>query len=71
MHYLQGDVIMDWDKILQRLLEFATNWGIKLLAALILLTIGLKLIKKLKKWITTAPKLDKIDEGLRSFLASF
>ena len=62
---------MDWNKVLQKLLEFATSWGIKLLVALILLFIGLKLIKKFKKFIKNSPKLDKLDPGLRAFLASF
>ena len=62
---------MDWEKLLQYLLEFATSWGIKLLAALVLLVIGLKLIKKFNKWIKSSQKLDKLDVGLRSFLASF
>lgn len=62
---------MDWEKLLQYLLEFATSWGTKLLAALVLLVIGLKLIKKFNKWIKSSQKLDKLDVGLRSFLASF
>ena len=62
---------MDWNKLLQKLLEFAASWGIKLLVALILLGIGLKLIRRFKKFIRTSPKLDKLDPGLRAFLASF
>lgn len=62
---------MDWEKLLQYLLEFATSWGIKLLAALVLLVIGLRLIKSLNKFIKNSKKLDKLDKGLRSFLASF
>lgn len=62
---------MDWNKFLQFLLEFVTSWGIKLLAALVLLVVGLKLIKHFKKWIKSSPRLDKLDTGVRSFLASF
>ena len=62
---------MDWEKLLQYLLEFATSWGIKLLAALVLLVIGLRLIKRLNKFIKNSNKLDKLDKGLRTFLASF
>ena len=62
---------MDWNKVLQSLLEFATSWGIKLLCALVLLFVGLKLIKRLKNFIKFSPKLDKLDAGLRSFIASF
>lgn len=62
---------MDWNKIWETLLAFATSWGIKLLAAIILLIVGIKLIKALTKWILKSPKLDKIDQSLRSFLGSF
>ncbi len=62
---------MDWEKLLQFVLEFAASWGIKLLAALILLVIGIRLIKSFKKWLTNSPKLDKLDAGLRGFLSSF
>ncbi len=62
---------MDWTKILNFIVEFATSWGIKLLAALFVLIIGLKLIGAFKKWLKTTPKLNKLEPSLRSFLASF
>ncbi len=62
---------MNWEKILDYVIEFATSWGIKLLAALFVLIVGLKLIKAFTKWIKGTPKLDKLDPSLRSFLASF
>ena len=62
---------MDWNKFWEYLLEFATSWGIKLLAAIILLIVGIKLISLLTKWIRKSPKLDKVDSSLRSFLGSF
>ncbi len=62
---------MDFDKILDFMWSFATSWGIKLLGAIIILIVGLKLISALAKWIKTSPKLDKIDGSLRSFLVSF
>ncbi|MBE6738060.1 MAG: mechanosensitive ion channel [Ruminococcus sp.] len=62
---------MDWEKLLQYILEFATSWGIKLLAAIVIFIVGLKLIKFFKKWLKNSPKLDKLDASLRSFLASF
>lgn len=61
----------DWQSILNYLIQLATSWGIKLLEALVLLLVGLKLINWLKKWLKTSPKLDKLDSGLRSFLCSF
>ncbi len=62
---------MDWDKILDNLLQLATSWGIKLLEAIVILVVGLKLIGWLKKWLKNSPKLDKLDPSLRSFLMSF
>lgn len=62
---------MNWQEILDYLIQLATSWGIKLLEALVLLVVGLKLIKWVKKWLKTSPKLDKLDSGLRSFLCSF
>ncbi len=62
---------MNFDKILDFLWSFATSWGIKLLGAIIILIVGLKLIGALAKWLKTSPKLDKIDGSLRSFLVSF
>lgn len=62
---------MNWEKIWDYLFEFATSWGIKLLAAIIILVAGIKLIGMLTKWIKKSPKLDKVDDSLRSFLGSF
>lgn len=62
---------MNWEKILDKLIEFGTSWGIKLLVAIFVLIIGLKIIKAFKKWIKNTPKLEKLDTSLRSFLASF
>ena len=62
---------MDFEKLGSFIFELLTALGTKLLAALLILVIGLKLIKWIKKWIKTTPKLTKIDDGLRSFLLSF
>lgn len=62
---------MEWNKILEKLIELASTWGIKLLAAIVVLIVGIKLIGALTKWIKKSPKLDKIDNSLRSFLVSF
>ncbi|MBR5247000.1 MAG: mechanosensitive ion channel [Clostridia bacterium] len=45
--------------------------GLKLLAAIVLLIIGCKAIKWLRKWIRTSERLNKIDDSLRSFMISF
>lgn len=62
---------MDWDQIITWLFEFATTWGIKLLIAIILLIVGIKLIKALTKWISNSTKLNRLDSSLRTFLGSF
>lgn len=62
---------MNWETIWTTLFEFATSWGIKLLAAIIILIVGIKLIGALTKWIKKSHKLDKVDDSLRSFLGSF
>lgn len=62
---------MDWSAIGTYLFQLGTSVGIKLLMALLVLFVGHKLIKALKKWILNSHKLDKVDVGVRSFLASF
>ena len=60
-----------WEKLWHILLEYATSIGLKLLFALALLVIGLKIIKKVKKWIQNTEKLERIDDGVRTFAVSF
>lgn len=62
---------MDLKQIYTFLIEFATTWGAKIIGAIVILLVGLKLIKVLSNWIRSSPKLDKLDDSLRSFLASF
>ncbi|MBO5021530.1 MAG: mechanosensitive ion channel [Clostridia bacterium] len=62
---------MDFDVISAYLTQFLTTWGFKLLGALIVLIVGTKCIKALVKFLKTSPKLDRLDDSLRSFLASF
>lgn len=62
---------MNWQTILNYLIQLATTWGIRLLAALIVLVIALKVIGWIKKFIKSSSKLDKLDPSLRSFLSSF
>ncbi len=59
------------EKIIEKLVEFATTSGFKVISVIILVIIGLKVIKWIKKWIRTSSKLDKIDTSLRSFAVSF
>lgn len=62
---------MDWNKLLEKIIELASTWGIKLLGAIVVLIVGIKLISFLTKWLKKSPKLDKLDSSLRSFLVSF
>lgn len=62
---------MSWQAFLTLLVEFATSFGLKLLSAIIVFFVGMKLTSWLAKIIRTSPKLDKLDVSLRSFLTSF
>ncbi len=62
---------MDLYAILNFLYGLAVTFGTKLITAIVVLAIGIKLIKWMKKWILTSHKLDKLDGGVRSFVASF
>jgi len=61
---------MDWNAILSVIIETAKTLGVKLLLSGIYVIIGFRLIKWLKKWLKTSKRLDMIEEGARSFLAS-
>lgn len=62
---------MDWKQAWHFLFELGASWGIKLLGSIVVLLVGLKLIKWVKKWIKSTHKLIKIDDSVRSFLVSF
>ena len=62
---------MNTEKIMNFLFELITSLGTKLIASIIVIFIGMKLIKFLKKWFKNTPKLEKIDMGVRTFLSSF
>ena len=62
---------MSWEVILEYLIKTGTSWGIKLLKAIVVLIIALKLIGWVKKWLRKSPRLDKLDPSLRTFLCSF
>ena len=62
---------MDFKEFITYLIELGTSLGFKLLEAIIVLIIGLSIIKRIKKFLKSSPKLDKLDTGLRSFIVSF
>lgn len=59
------------EQIINKLIEFASSSGFKIIAVIILSVIGFKVIKWIKKWIRTSPRLNMIDSSLRSFAVSF
>ena len=61
---------MNFDTFINTLLELFTTIGLKIIYAGIVLFIGLKLIKWLKKKLPSFPYMEKLDAGLRSFLCS-
>ncbi len=62
---------MNTERIVEFLFELLASLGVKIITALIVLFVGSKLIKFIKKWIKKSPKLEKVDMGVRSFLSSF
>lgn len=59
------------EQIINKLIEFASSSGFKIITVIILSVIGFKVIKWIKKWIRTSPRLNMIDSSLRSFAVSF
>lgn len=62
---------MNTEKIMEFLFNLLASLGTKLLAALLVLFVGSRLIKFVKKWLKNSPKLEKLDMGVRTFLSSF
>ncbi len=62
---------MNFEQILQFLVELLASFGVKIILALLVLFVGSKLIKWVKKWINNSKKLDKMEHGVRTFLCSF
>ncbi len=64
---LQGPFTQVWDLIV----EFATATGIKLVLALLLLLIGMRLIKVLVRRFSRSATFSRIDPSAQSFIRSF
>lgn len=62
---------MNFEELLNKLISIGTDFGLKLIAAIVVFVVGRKLIKWSKKWINTSKKLDNLDVGVRSFVSSF
>ena len=61
---------MNIEALVDTLVELACTVGLKLLYALLVLVIGLKLIKWLKKKLPAFPAIERLDAGVRTFLSS-
>ena len=61
---------VDFSKIIDTVMEMGASFGLKLVEAIIVLLVGFKLVKVVKKFLRQSPKLAKLDTGLRTFLAS-
>ena len=57
--------------ILSAVVSFITSWGLKIIAAVVVFLVGIKLISMATKWLHNSPKLSKMDNSLRSFLVGF
>lgn len=68
---MKGAFSVNLEVLGNHLLELITSLGGKLIAAVIVLLVGFKVIKWCKRVLKESGKLDKIDSSLRSFLVSF
>ena len=61
---------MTLEALMNTLIELLTTIGLKIVYAIVVLFIGLKLIKWLKKKLPAFPFMERLDAGIRSFLCS-
>ncbi len=61
---------MDWEALGKFLLDLAVSFGSRLLGALVILLVGWRVARWLRKWLLRTHRLDKLDAGVRSFLSS-
>ncbi len=61
---------VDFSKLIDTVMEMGASFGVKLIEAVVVLLVGIKLVKVVKKFLRLSPKLSKLDAGLRTFLAS-
>ena len=62
---------MTWQTFLNHLLQLATSFGLKLIAAIVVLSVGVKLISWVCKLIRKSPRIQKLEDSFESFLTSF
>ena len=61
---------MNFEMFFESLLELFTTIGLKIIYAILVAFVGLKMIKWLKKQMPSFPFMQKLDAGLRSFMCS-
>ena len=61
---------MNFEALINTLLELLTTIGLKVLYAILVTFVGLKLIKWMKKKLPSLPFMEKLDAGLGSFISS-
>ena len=61
---------MSFETLLNTLVELASTFGLRLLGALAIFFIGLKVIKWVRKRLPNFPVLQQLDPSVRSFLSS-
>lgn len=62
---------MSYQKIFDFLFELGASLGIKIVYALLVLIVGHKVVKFIKKRLLSSGKIVKLDPGVRSFFSSF
>ena len=62
--------VFNWQGLLNKLIELGTSLGVKLLTALAVLFIGIKLVKWLIKRMKRSKGMQRMDAGVQTFLGS-
>lgn len=60
-----------WENLKQELLGNVTKFAIDLLLAIVLLVVGAKLIKRLRRFMKTGRAFQKMDKSVHAFADSF
>lgn len=60
-----------WETFLNHIIEAATTLGFRLIAALLVLAVGMKLVKWLVKRVAASRGFHQLDGGVQSFIRSF
>jgi len=67
---MMENISLDWNVIKQQLLSMAVEYGPKLLFALVVLFIGLRIVKYIQKTVRRISAASHLEPGLQTFLAN-